>query len=281
MGTPSPNSAFLGRAELELRVPRGATCRRSSRGCHDVHISCLPCHCRCRRVHGDSYARGPAARASANRRQAMSGVRDRATLLRELLWAMWEAIVGERLMRTWPRPRLIAREVFLIVSIVVLFASSALWIRSYWHADQLQYASGGPAQSFYELSSSRAGIGVLVHRQSSRPIPSSFTITTSSARPIYYSAAGILPAPFMGIGIIVSNVSLNGGGATVQHWLIVLLFGALPLKWCVRRWRTRKRVRRLGTCRHCGYDLRGTPDHCPECGLAAPADEWWVSTLRD
>lgn len=53
-------------------------------------------------------------------------------------------------------------------------------------------------------------------------------------------------------------------------WLPVLAFTALPLAFVVRLGRRRRR-RAAGRCAACGYDLRGTPQRCPECGTPATA----------
>jgi hypothetical protein len=47
--------------------------------------------------------------------------------------------------------------------------------------------------------------------------------------------------------------------------LPLLLSAVLPAWWLIRRWKV-NREKRIGTCRVCGYDLRATPDRCPECG---------------
>jgi hypothetical protein len=42
-------------------------------------------------------------------------------------------------------------------------------------------------------------------------------------------------------------------------------FAVLPIRWIISR-STRRGGAAPGICAHCGYDLRATPNRCPECG---------------
>jgi hypothetical protein len=53
----------------------------------------------------------------------------------------------------------------------------------------------------------------------------------------------------------------------IPNWLMLAALGGLPLTRAMT-WMCRRRTR-PGICRACGYDLRATPERCPECGAVA------------
>jgi hypothetical protein len=59
-------------------------------------------------------------------------------------------------------------------------------------------------------------------------------------------------------------------GLTIPHWVFVTTF-AIPPLLRFRSWRRHRRRAKAGTCAKCGYDLRATPERCPECGTVAKA----------
>lgn len=76
------------------------------------------------------------------------------------------------------------------------------------------------------------------------------------------------PAPWNEIGF-ASFSGRTHSSVTVPYWFLALLTAVLPTARLVGRAR-RRRLVRAGRCPTCGYDLRGSPRRCPECG-AAPA----------
>ena len=65
---------------------------------------------------------------------------------------------------------------------------------------------------------------------------------------------------------------IAGWTVGVPFWFVILISAPVPSIWMARRARQRKRLRRRqrGACEQCGYDLRGSPERCPECGATPP-----------
>jgi hypothetical protein len=55
----------------------------------------------------------------------------------------------------------------------------------------------------------------------------------------------------------------------VPCWAATLVLALLPAWAILRHVRSARRHTR-GQCPSCGYDLRSSPDRCPECGMAIP-----------
>jgi hypothetical protein len=56
----------------------------------------------------------------------------------------------------------------------------------------------------------------------------------------------------------------------VPYWILVIVTGLLPSVLALRRIRSRYLLKRR-RCGRCGYDLRASPDCCPECGTTPAA----------
>lgn len=93
------------------------------------------------------------------------------------------------------------------------------------------------------------------------------------------SEGGILIGGGIRSGSIIETFGDDTRIVAIPHWVFAAVL-ALPLAWRLVAYRSRRAARRRakGLCPGCGYDLRATPDQCPECGWTPATTQAAVSS---
>jgi hypothetical protein len=181
------------------------------------------------------------------------------------------------------------RRLFTVVSALSLLlcvGTCVLWVRSYWRHDVVrrdnEWTQTRPRAYrvmdwvFYS-SRGRAGfVSVAINDATAReadtvPVPRPMTWESFPAEsfpthgpPTWYRDLGFSLSSLRGLRPSRWELMLG-----FPHWIVVAIFAIAPgARVCFR---LMGRSRSYHSCRTCGYDLRATPDRCPECGVVPTA----------
>jgi hypothetical protein len=167
------------------------------------------------------------------------------------------------------RLRRIILNALTVLSLLLCVATTGLWVRSYRAYDEIGFAKGDRWSAM--VASSRGGILCGFRGTYSEPVEQhGWWRHRYLANPFDFSW-GSLPGFYVlfdHCGFALEGAKMNQTHyhmVIVPTWFILLVMFSLPFQWWRQHRRDSKR-KLLGLCGNCGYDLRATPDRCPECG---------------
>jgi hypothetical protein len=170
-------------------------------------------------------------------------------------------------------------------SLILAVATARVWVQSYWFQDEFTWnprsddtdqrtilISRGGVQLSHDSYKSRLATPVIYGRHPyhhettlaksypySPGAPQGQVLRLNELRLAgleYVSGETLFPA---------ANVSFQS--MTFPLPMVVALTLIMPAIW-IRELKTRRRKCRRQICPTCGYDIRATPNRCPECGSA-------------
>jgi hypothetical protein len=155
------------------------------------------------------------------------------------------------------------------VSLLLCVAVCVLWVRSYWRRDVFTLMDGHGGAQWVEMV--RGGFQWV--RFASVPAD-----TYSTGWRVAPPTDALPSRPFIGFASLSRTIPLWDGTAvrqvpmsvvTIPAWFVAIFAGILPAL-AVSAMFQRRFWWRHGVCQKCGYDLRATPERCPECGALSP-----------
>lgn len=185
-----------------------------------------------------------------------------------------------------------------VISVLLCAGTAGLWVRSAYRVD---LAWGSVGRLFCDVESSSGTISVQVvngYRWREPPHFFSFPVGADERAHVDLPLMAITMGEFkrwrkFGLsgdyGLIRAELNANGtvkrsweqplsGESSermrywnvedIPHWTLCLLTLLLPLTWLFSLVRDRRRAPHV--CKIWGYDLRASPERCPECGTVVP-----------
>jgi hypothetical protein len=160
------------------------------------------------------------------------------------------------------------------LSLVLCVVTVALWVRSYHRMDSYKKVDID-AGRFLNVVSLRGGVQVAWAGGGYAPEPTggweTFRRVPPSDWQVLTGSGTQTDRSFAGFRLATGDL----GGGSMPFWSARVPYLApaaalmlLPAWWGRQRFRGYRRDRRRAAnlCPACGYDLRATPDRCPECG---------------
>jgi hypothetical protein len=159
------------------------------------------------------------------------------------------------------RLRRILFNALAVLSLVLAVGVAGLWVRSYSSVDKIAHV--GARRSL--VVGCVRGVFFAVRAAAISQQQRGFSYGVMEIDSDFEPAAWSSNAWWFSTDSIGSPPQPGAGALSMPAWMPASIFLVLPLlklKW-LRRQRFRQRE---GLCAACGYDLRTTPDRCPECG---------------
>jgi hypothetical protein len=174
----------------------------------------------------------------------------------------------------------------VLLSLILFLGTVAFWINGIGRSERIQFTkwydnSAQPSCRSFNLAGIDGTVYLGYERDQFTTQKLANLIRTANQPGLHYTAFTFDRKTFDPLGEknrnwaigpdAFSNAAFSEHGFRIlfKAWALVILTTILPLAW-IRRTIRQRRYAKVGKCRKCGYDLRASPQRCPECGTVPP-----------